>query len=65
MRLTKATILDKLARADEAETERQLIADETRPHALAGTAIEKAGVPVGVFYDRMKRIRLALSGEGK
>jgi len=65
MRLTKAIILDKLGRANEAETERQLTADETRPHALAGTAIEKAGVPVGVFYDRMKRIRLAgLGGEG-
>ena len=65
MRLTKATILDKLGRANEAKAERFLVVGETRPHAEAATAIEKAGVPVGVFYDRMKRIRLALAGEGK
>jgi hypothetical protein len=65
MRLTKATILDKLNRADEAKTERQLAANETRPHPLACGGIERTGVPVGVFYDRMKKIRLALSGEGE
>jgi tetratricopeptide (TPR) repeat protein len=65
MRLTKATILDKLGRANEAKAERFLVVGETRPHAEAATAIEKAGVPVGVFYDRMKRIRLGRWGEGK
>ena len=64
MRLTKATILEKLNRADEAEAERQLAADETRPHALAATRIEKQGIPVGVFYDRMKQIRLTRGGGG-
>jgi len=65
MRLTKATILEKLGRANEAEAERMLAAGETRPHSGPATAIEKAGVPVGVFYDRMKRIRLARWGEEK
>ena len=65
MRLTKATILDKLGRAKEAQAERRLAAGETRPHAAAPTNIEKSGVPVGVFYDRLKRIRLARWGKEK
>ena len=65
MRLTKAIILDKLGRAKEAQAERQLAAGETRPHAAAPTNIEKSGVPVGVFYDRLKRIRLARWGKEK
>jgi len=65
MRLTKAIILDKLGRAKEAQTERQLAAGETRPHATAPTNIEKSGVPVGVFYDRLKRMRLARWGKEK
>jgi len=65
MRLTKATILDKLGRANEAEAERMLSGGETRPHSGPATRIEKAGVPVGVFYDRMKRIRLVRWGEEK
>ena len=47
------------------EAERQLAAGETRPHAGAPTNIEKNGVPVGVFYDRLKRIRLARWGKKK
>ena len=52
-------------RADEAKAEWQLAANETRPHPLTYGGIERAGVPVGVFYDRMKRIRLALAAEVK
>ena len=65
MRLTKAIILDRLGRAKEAQAERQLAAGETRQHATAPTNIEKSGVPVGVFYDRLKRIRLARWGDEK
>jgi hypothetical protein len=65
MRLTKAIILDKLARANEAQAERLLALGETRPHAAAPTNIEKSGVPVGIFYDRLKRLRLAHWGKKK
>jgi len=65
MRLTKAIILDKLGRAKEAQAERQLATGETRPHAAAPTRIEKSGVPVGVFYGRLKRMRLARWGKEK
>ena len=65
MLLTKAIILDKLGRAKEAQAARQLAAGETRPHAAATSNIEKSGVPVGVFYDRLKRIRLARWGKEK
>jgi hypothetical protein len=65
LRLTKAIILDKLGRAKEAQAERLLAASETRPHAAAPTNIEKNGVTVGVFYDRLKRLRLAHWGKKK
>ena len=65
MLLTKAIILDRLGRAKEAQAERRLATGETHPHAAAPTRIEKSGVPVGVFYDRLKRIRLARWGDEK
>ena len=65
MRMTKAIILDKLGRAKGAQAERMLAEGETRPHAAAPTNIEKNGMPVAVFYDRLKRLRLAHWGKKK
>jgi hypothetical protein len=59
MRMTKAIILDKLGRANEAQAERMLAEGETRPHGGAPTNIEKNGMTAAVFYDRLKRLRLA------
>jgi hypothetical protein len=60
MYLTKATILDKLGRDREAKEQRAKAKQETLPHAkwAAGEAF-RIGVPVGVYYDWLKRIRLA------
>lgn len=61
MLLTKAMILDQLKRDDEAKATRALAEQETQPHAvsLSGTAF-KVGIAGGVYYDWLKRIRLAM-----
>ena len=60
MYLTRAKILDKLGRDREATEQRAKAKQETLPHAkwAAGNAF-RIGVPVGVYYDWLKRIRLA------
>ena len=42
----------------------RLAAGETLPH-VEGNREASQGVPVGVYYDRLKRIRLARWGAGK
>lgn len=66
MLLTKATILDRLGRGDEAETARDEASQEVLPHAdfPPGEAF-RVGVPVGVYYDWLKRIRLGMDGVGE
>jgi hypothetical protein len=63
MLLTKALILDQLKRGDEAKATRALVEQETQPHPTipAGAAF-KVGVAGGVYYDWLKRIRLAMEG---
>ncbi len=65
MRLTKATILEQLGRSEDAEAERRLAAAPAHPHPAFPLDIARNGVPLGVFYDRLKRIRLAQWGEVK
>ena len=65
MYLTKATILEKLGRGNEAQVARRQADAEKVPHAKYTPFYAHGGVPVGVYYDWLKRIRLALSGEGK
>ena len=60
MHLTKAAILDKLGKADEAEKERQEAASENLPHAALPAGIARQGVPVGVYYDWLKELRLKI-----
>jgi len=64
MRLTKATILGQLGKKKEAETERRLAAAPAIPHPYFPVGIERDGVPIGVYYDRLKKIRLALFEAG-
>ncbi len=59
IRLTKAFILDQLGQVKEAKAERQLAATPTIPHHYFPLGIERMGVPVGVYYDKLKKIRLA------
>jgi len=58
---TKAMILEALGRGTDAEAARALIAQETLPHVMfpPGRAFRQ-GVPVGVYYDWLKKIRLAM-----
>jgi tetratricopeptide (TPR) repeat protein len=63
MFLTKAMILDKLGRGGEAEAARALADQQTLPHsAFPSGAAFRTGVPVGVYYDWLKRIRLGMEG---
>lgn len=64
MRLTKAFILDQLGQTNEAEAERQLAAAPTIPHHYFPLGIERMGVPVGVYYDTLKNVRLRLVNAG-
>jgi hypothetical protein len=61
MLLTKAMILDQLKRGNEAKAARALAEQETQPHPVmpSGTAF-KVGIAGGVYYDWLKRIRLAM-----
>ena len=61
MYLTKASILEELGRSAEAKVARELADREQIPHAkwAAGEAF-RLGVPVGVYYDWLKEIRLNL-----
>jgi len=59
IRLTKAFILEQLGQVKEAKAERQLAAAPTIPHHYFPLGIERMGVPVGVYYDKLKKIRLA------
>ena len=75
MHLAKATILKKLGRNAEAEQERvtgeRNLAWLTTQRSGGYGHVEKppsyarGGVPVGVFDDMLKRVRLALPGEGR
>ncbi len=64
MYLTKATILAKLGRGQDAAEQRRLAAGETLLH-VRGNREASSGVPVGVYYDWLKRIRLKLEEGGK
>ena len=61
---TKATILEKLGRGNEAQVARRRADAEKVPHARRAPFYARAGVPVGVYYDWLKRIRLARWGGG-
>lgn len=63
MYLTKAMILEKLNRSQEADEQRRLAADERLPHAQCPPGLARSGVPVGVYYDWLKRLRLGLENE--
>lgn len=67
MLLTKAAILDKLGREREAEIARRRAEKENLPHASLPPGLARQGVPVGVYYDWLKQIRLGLgkNEEGK
>ena len=75
MHFAKSTILKKLGRDKEAEQERTTAEEqftwlESQPsgdegHVEKPPSYARYGVPVGVFDDLLKRIRLALPGEGK
>jgi hypothetical protein len=59
--LTKAMILDQLKRGDEAKAARAMADQETQPHpTLPSGAAFKVGIAGGVYYDRLKRVRLAM-----
>jgi len=64
MRLAKAIILDRLGKKKEAEAERRLAAAPANPHPFYPVGIERDGVPIGVYYDRLQKIRLALFEAG-
>ena len=73
MHLAKSTILKKLGRAEDAEKERTIAEDllawlGNKPDGGYGEnppTYARGGVPVGVYDDLLKRIRLALSGDVK
>jgi hypothetical protein len=73
MHLAKSTILKKVGRDEDAEKERTIaekglawLRDEPPGgHGEYPPSYARCGVPVGVYDDLLKRIRLALSGEGK
>ena len=60
MYLTKAMILKKLGQDDQAAAQRQLAAQQRLPHAKLPPGIARSGVPLGVYYDWLKQIRLKL-----
>jgi hypothetical protein len=61
MLLTKAMILDRLGRGDEADAVREEASQESLPHAdFAPGEAFRVGVPLGVYYDWLKAIRLGL-----
>ena len=60
MHLTKATILEKLGRGNEAQVERRRADAEKVPHPKHTPFFAHAGVPIGVYYDWLKQIRLKL-----
>jgi len=66
MYLTQAMILDGLARHDEADIIRTKAQQETGPHAewLAGKLSQGLGIPIGIYYDWLKRIRWAMEKSG-
>jgi hypothetical protein len=65
MHLTKAMILDRLDRGHEAADQRRLAAEQNIPHAALPPGVARQGVPVGVYYDWLKRIRLRLEEGGQ
>ena len=75
MHLAKSTILKKLGRDEEAKKERTTAEQyltwlENQPsgdegHVEKPPSYARYGVPVGVYDDLLKRIRLGLPGEGK
>lgn len=61
--LTKAMILDQLKRGDEAKAARALVEQETQPHvAIPPGQAYGLGIDGWVYYDQLKRIRLAMPG---
>lgn len=58
--LTKAMILDHLGRGREAAAQREASTRHTVPHPLLAPGVARQGVPVGVYYERLKQVRLAL-----
>lgn len=64
MLLTKATILEKLDRQREENQARREAAAENLPHSKLPPGLARQGVPVGVYYDWLKQIRLGME-EGK
>lgn len=61
MLLTKAMILDRIGRGREAGEARALADQEHLPHArFPSGAAFRAGIPVGVYYDWLARIRLGM-----
>jgi tetratricopeptide (TPR) repeat protein len=60
MYLTKAMILDGLERGREAKIERARAKAENLPHSKLPPGGARAGVPVGVYYDQLKQVRLGL-----
>jgi tetratricopeptide (TPR) repeat protein len=65
MFLTKAAILDKLGRDREAKIERSRAGEEQLPHSKLPPEIAWAGVPLGVYYDTLKRLRLKFDKDAK
>jgi hypothetical protein len=65
MYLTKATILEKLGRSQDAAEAKQQAARQTLPHAKLPPGIARKGVPVGVYYSWLKLIRLDLEAKDK
>lgn len=60
MLLTKADVLDKLGRDREAKIERSRADKEHLPHSKLPPADARGGVPVGVYYEQLKQVRLGL-----
>jgi tetratricopeptide (TPR) repeat protein len=65
MFLTKAAILDKLGRNQEAKIERSRAGKERLPHSKLPPEIAWTGVPLGVYYDTLKRLRLKFDKDAK
>lgn len=61
MHLTKAMILERLGRTREAKLERSKAEKENLPHAKLPPGLARQGVPVGVYYNWLKQIRLEMS----
>jgi len=63
MHLTKAAILEKLGREQEARIERSRASKERLPHSKLPPGEARGGVPVGVYYEQLKQVRLELEGK--